>query len=229
VSEVPFPFPRLSAIYGEAFVAGVAQELAVAKAADYPSESGMDDSIRSEEGMEFHALPLDYTVFKAGVIYGPGDHMRDHLSHAFHTFPVFAFVGFKDQAIRPVAVEDFVRLLCAAVESGRLANRTIAVMEPETLTLRQAVRRVAQVVGKRPPMFPLPLWYHYPFAALVERVMKVPMVSVAQVRMLSEGLAEPHLPCEMPPDDLAPVIDFTDAQIRKGLPEPKPFSRADFI
>lgn len=172
---------------------------------------------------------LEYTVFKAGVIYGPGDHMLDHLSHAFHTFPVFAFVGFKDQPIRPVAVEDFVRLLCAAVESGRLANRTIAVMGPETLTLRQAVRRVAGVVGKRPPMFPLPLWFHYPFAALVERIMKVPMVSVAQVRMLSEGLAEPHFPCEMPPDDLAPVIDFTDAQIRKGLPEPKPFGRADLI
>ena len=30
---------------------------------------------------------LDYTVFKCGVIYGRGDHMLDHLSHAFYTFP----------------------------------------------------------------------------------------------------------------------------------------------
>lgn len=172
---------------------------------------------------------LDYTVFKAGVVYGPGDHMLDHLSHAFHTFPVFAFVGFKDQAIRPVAIEDMVRLLCAAVEGDRLARRTFAVLGPETLSLRQAVRRVASVVGKQPPMFPLPLWFHYPFAALVERVMKVPMVSVAQIRMLSEGLAEPHPPCEMPPDDLAPAIAFTDTQIRKGLPKPKPFGLADLV
>lgn len=172
---------------------------------------------------------LDFTVFKAGVVYGSGDHMLDHLSHAFHTFPVFAFVGFKDQAIRPVAVEDMVRLMCAAVEGERLAQRTIAVLGPETLTLRQAVRRVANAVGKRPPMLPLPLWFHYPFAALVERLMKVPMVSVAQVRMLSEGLAEPHYPCELPPDDLTPTIAFSDAQIRQGLPKPKPFGRADFI
>lgn len=70
---------------------------------------------------------------------------------------------------------------------------------------------------------------HYPSAALVERVMKVPMVSVAQICMLSEGLAEPHPPCELPPDDLAPAIAFTDTQIRKGLPKPKPFGLADLV
>jgi hypothetical protein len=78
-------------------------------------------------------------------------------------------------------------------------------------------------------MFPLPLWFHYPFAALVERIMKVPMVSVAQIRMLSEGLAEPYLPCELPPDDLAPSTAFTHEQIAKGLPKPKPFGLADLI
>jgi uncharacterized protein YbjT (DUF2867 family) len=172
---------------------------------------------------------LDYTVLKAGVIYGPGDHMLDHLSHAFHTFPVFAFVGLKDQAIRPVAVEDMVRLMCAAVEGERLARRTIAVLGPETLSLRQSVRRVAKVIGKQPPMFPLPLWFHYPFAFIVERIMKIPMVSVAQIRMLSEGLAEPHLPCELPPADLAPSTAFTNEQIAKGLPKPKPFGQGDLI
>ena len=32
---------------------------------------------------------LDWTILKAGVIYGRGDHMLDHLSHAFHAFPIF--------------------------------------------------------------------------------------------------------------------------------------------
>jgi REP element-mobilizing transposase RayT len=36
---------RLSALYGEAFVAGVAQELADARAGDYTSESGMDEAV----------------------------------------------------------------------------------------------------------------------------------------------------------------------------------------
>jgi putative transposase len=37
---------RLSAIYGEAFVAGVAQELADARAAIYTSERGMNEAVR---------------------------------------------------------------------------------------------------------------------------------------------------------------------------------------
>lgn len=45
---------------------------------------------------------LDNTVIKAGVVYGRGDHMLDHLSHAFHTFPVFALVGLKDKTVRPL-------------------------------------------------------------------------------------------------------------------------------
>lgn len=42
------------------------------------------------------ASGLTYTILKAGVIHGRGDHMLDHLSHALHTFPVFALVGLRD-------------------------------------------------------------------------------------------------------------------------------------
>lgn len=172
---------------------------------------------------------LDYTVFKAGVIYGRGDHMLDHLSHAFHTFPIFGFVGFRDRPVRPVAIEDMVRLLVVAATTDELVRKSIAVLGPEELTLRAAVRRVAKVVGKRLLMFPLPLWFHYAFAALIERLMVVPMVSNAQIRMLHEGLAESEPPGELPPDDLAPRLAFTEEQIRRGLPPAKPFGRADLV
>ena len=98
---------------------------------------------------------------------------------------------------------------------------------PEQLTLRQVVRRVARVVGRRPLMFPLPVWFHYVLGWCVERIMAVPLVSVAQVRMLDEGLAEPAPPCDSVPPDLAPQTAFTEEQIRKGLPPPGPFSWRD--
>lgn len=161
---------------------------------------------------------LDHAVFKCGVIYGRGDHMLDHLSHAFHTFPLFAFVGFKDKNIRPNAVEDVARLVAAYVTGNVLSGKTVAVLGPEELTLRQAVRRVAQVVDKKPLMFPLPVWFHYVLGWFVERIMTVPLVSVAQVRMLSEGLSEPAQPCELLPPELAPKIAFSEQQIRDGLP-----------
>jgi uncharacterized protein YbjT (DUF2867 family) len=170
---------------------------------------------------------LDYTVLKCGVIYGEGDHMLNHLSHAFYTFPVFAFVGFRDKPIRPNAVEDVARIVKACVVDGALSRKTVAVLGPDELTLRQAVRRVASVVGRRPLMFPMPVWFHRVLGWGLERMMKVPMVSSAQVRMLDEGLAEPAPACELVPPELAPQIRFTTEQIRKGLPERGPFTFRD--
>jgi NADH dehydrogenase len=170
---------------------------------------------------------LNYTVFKCGVIYGKGDHMLDHLSHAFHTFPVFAFVGFKDKPIRPNAVEDVARIVKAALVDGALPRQTVAVIGPEQMTLREAVCRVARVVGRRPLMFSLPVWFHYALGWCVEKIMAVPLVSVAQVRMLSEGLAEPCSPCDALPPSLAPKTPFSVEQIRKGLPRPGPFGWRD--
>jgi uncharacterized protein YbjT (DUF2867 family) len=170
---------------------------------------------------------LDYTILKAGVIYGPGDHMLDHLSHAFHTFPVFAFAGFEDKLIRPTAVEDVAGIMKASLMGGALSRQTVAVIGPEEMTLHQAVRRVARVAGRKPFLFPLPVWFHYAFAGCVERIMVVPLVSVAQVRMLSEGLTEASPPCDPLPAALAPKIPFSDDQIRRGLPPPKPFQLSD--
>lgn len=170
---------------------------------------------------------LDYTVFKCGVIYGKGDHMLDHLSHGFYTFPIFAFVGFTDKKIRPTAIEDLARIIKASLVDGALSKQTVAVMGPEEMTLRQAVKRVARVVGKRPLMFPMPLWFHYALGWLVERVMKTPLVSTAQVRMLSEGMTEPLPQCDALLPEFAPEIPFSEDQIRKGLPAPGPFRRSD--
>jgi NADH dehydrogenase len=169
------------------------------------------------------ASGLDYTILKCGVIYGKGDHMLDHLSHAFYTFPLFAFVGFKDKPIRPAAVEDIACIVKASLVAGALSKQTVAVLGPEELALRQAVRRVACVVGKKPVMFRMPVWFHYILGWIVERVMRTPVVSVAQVRMLSEGLTEPNPPCAALPAELAPAIRFSENQIRSGLPPGGPF------
>ena len=170
---------------------------------------------------------LDYTVIKAGMVYGRGDHMLDHLSHALHTFPIFAMVGFKEKGIRPLAVDDLVEVLFASLIENRLSRRTVAITGAEELFLSEAVRRVARVTGNRIRMLRAPVWSHYALARFWEWTMKVPLVARAQVRILSEGVVEPALPCDPLPLDLVPKRKFTDEQIRKGLPEPGPFTLRD--
>jgi len=170
---------------------------------------------------------LDYTIIKAGVVYGRGDHMLDHLSHALHTFPMFALVGLKEQGVRPLAVEDLVHVMRAALIDRRLKRQTIALLGAEEIYLSEAVRRVAEVVGKQPLMFPLPVWCHQLMARVFENTMKVPLVSLAQVRILSEGVVEPGSPVVPVPYDLVPTRRFTTEQIRNGLPQPGPFCVGD--
>ena len=129
--------------------------------------------------------------------------------------------------MRPNAVEDVARIVRMSIVDGALSRQTVPVMGPEQLTLREAVRRVARVVGRKPLMFPMPGWFHYTLGWCLERVMRVPMVSVAQVRILSEGLAEPAPTYDRMPVELAPRLPFSEEQIRKGLPARGPFTRQD--
>jgi NADH dehydrogenase len=170
---------------------------------------------------------LDYTIIKAGVIYGRGDHMLDHLSHALHTFPVFALVGLKQKSVRPLAIEDLVHVVRASLIDRRLKRQTIALVGPEEMYLTEAVRRVAEVVGKQPFMFPLPVFCHQLMAGVFELTMKIPLTSLAQIRILSEGIVEPSTPVAPLPYDLVPTRRFTSEQIRSGLPQPGPFCVGD--
>ena len=170
---------------------------------------------------------LEYTIIKAGVVYGRGDHMLDHLSHALHTFPVFALVGLEEKSVRPLAIEDLVHVMRAALVDRRLKRQTIALLGAEEIYLSEAVRRVAEVVGKQPLMFPLPVWCHQLMAQVFELTMKTPLTSLAQIRILSEGVVEPASPVVPVPYDLIPTRRFTAEQIRNGLPEPKPFCVGD--
>ncbi len=170
---------------------------------------------------------LDYTIFKAGMVYGRGDHMLDHLSHAFYTFPLLPTVGLREKRIRPLAVQDLVRIMTVAMSDGRFSRKTIAITGAEELYLSEAARRVARVLDKKIIVLPAPVWSQYVMAEIFEWIMKVPLVAKAQVRILAEGVVEPALPCFSVPSDLAPALQFTEDQIRSGLPEPGAFGVQD--
>ena len=171
---------------------------------------------------------LTYSILKAGVIHGRGDHMLDHLSRAFHSLPVFGLVGLHEQPVRPVAVDDVARLLeAAALGDPRLADRTIAVLGPEELTLEAAVRRVAAATGRHPLFIRLPVAAHRLLASLLEMVMTIPLIARAQVEILAEGVVDPLPFADEPPPDLAPRTPFSVEFIRAGLPAAGGFSRAD--
>lgn len=169
---------------------------------------------------------LDFTVLKPGMIYGRGDHLVDHLSRTVRTIPFFPTVGLRPRPIRPIPVRDFVDVVEAAVRD-RLSRQTVAVLGAEQLSLADAVRRVARLVGRRVLVFRLPVWVHVVFAQVFEWAMRVPLLAKAQVRMLAEGVYRVPAGLDPLPADLVPRTRFTDEEILRAIPDARGFGWRD--
>ena len=166
------------------------------------------------------ASKLNFTILKAGLVYGPGDHLLNNLSNLFRKMPIFAAVGLREKNVRLVAVEDLVDVIRASLDESRFARQTVAVLGPEEFPFSQAARRIAKAMGK-PSLIvlPFPVFFHRILAFISERFMPKPLITKSQVQMLADGISKPTLESVPLPDDLKPKTLFTEEQIRKGLPK----------
>ena len=166
------------------------------------------------------ASKLNFTILKAGLVYGQGDHLLNNLSNLFRKMPVFAAVGLREKSVRLVAVEDLVDVIRASLDENRFSRQTVAVLGPEEFPFSQAARRIARAMGK-PSLIvlPFPVFFHRILAFVSEKFMPKPLITKSQVQMLADGISKPTLESVPLPDELKPKTLFTEEQIRKGLPK----------
>jgi nucleoside-diphosphate-sugar epimerase len=166
------------------------------------------------------ASTLNFTILKAGLVYGQGDHLLHNLSNLFRKMPVFAAVGLREKTVRLVAVEDLVDVIRASLDEDHFARQTVAVLGPEEFPFSQAARQIAKAMGK-PSLIvlPFPVFFHRILAFFSERFMPKPLITKSQVQMLADGISQPTLESVQLPDELKPKTLFTEEQIRKGLPK----------
>lgn len=162
---------------------------------------------------------LSHAVLKPGLVYGPGDQLLHNVARSLATVPLFPRVGIGRRRVRPLAVEDLVDVLEAAIVDDRPTDRTVPVVGPEEVTVSELVRRIGTAVGRRPLIVPAPVLGQYAIAWLQEKTLEAPIVTRAGIRMLAEGATEsaPDGACDPLPDDLEPNRAFTVERIRAGL------------
>lgn len=167
------------------------------------------------------ASKLNYTILKAGLVYGQGDHLLHNLGNLLRKLPVFATVGLRERTVRLVAVEDLVKIISAALlDEKRLSRQTVAAIGPEEFPFSTAARRISRAMGK--PILlvlPFPVFFQRLLAWFSERFMPKPLITKSQVQMLADGISKPLPDSQMLPEDMAPKTLFSEEQIRKGLPK----------
>jgi len=152
---------------------------------------------------------MEAVIVNPSAVFGAGDWYRTAKGLVAHLgwgglVPVIA------GGLNAVHIDDVVAGHLAAVERGRSGERYI--LGGENLTLSALLRITAQVVGRRPPRFPIPL-------------RAVPLLR----RLLQPAPARLRLPIEPSLLWLAGYFFFYDtrkAQVELGLPPAKPYRQA---
>ncbi len=109
----------------------------------------------AEEHIRKAGVP--HTIVRSSLIYGPEDHFTTDLVNLMRFLPgIFLIPGDGQTNIQPLWVEDLVACLLWAMDNPETINETYEVGGSEYFTLRQALARIMEVVGKRRLLVSMP-------------------------------------------------------------------------
>ena len=153
--------------------------------------AGLSEHLRSRRDVETALATggVAVTTLRAAMIIGAGSASFEILRYLVERLPIMVTPRWVDTRCQPIAVDDALRYLVAAVESPSTAGRTLDIGGPEVKSYREILDIVAEELGlRRRLVLPVPvltprlssLWIHL-----------VPPLSAAIARPLAEGLRNP--------------------------------------
>jgi uncharacterized protein YbjT (DUF2867 family) len=131
---------------------------------------------------------LAWTIFRPGLIYGPGDHATEKLAALTRWLPVLPLIGDGRARIQPVAVETVAHCLLAAVKNDDAIGKTYDLCDPDTLTWNELYEKVTRACGRPRPTLRIPFALARLPAWFFERTLAAPPFTRDQLRMLQEDI-----------------------------------------
>jgi uncharacterized protein YbjT (DUF2867 family) len=165
----PVEVPAEGLTYDEYDRKGTEHLVAAAEAAGvrrfvYVSGAGAGEG-RTEEWMvakdraeaAVRGSALDWTIVRPSWVYGPGDRSLNKFAMIARWLPVVPLTSLGGNRVRPVHVDDVAEVIARCIDLPEASGQTIGVGGPEFLTMRQVVRTMLAVMGKRRLILPTPV------------------------------------------------------------------------
>lgn len=140
---------------------------------------------RHEVGDVLRESGVPVTEFRAAVIVGAGSLSFEMIHHLANRLPVMICPRWVVTRTQPIAVDDVLSYLVAALASAESAGRVIDIGGPEVLTYRDMMLRVAQALGLKRWLIKVPVLTPRLSSYWVGLVTPVP---IKPARALIEGL-----------------------------------------
>ncbi|MCQ2370921.1 MAG: hypothetical protein MJ058_02565 [Akkermansia sp.] len=118
----------------------------------------------------------------------------NNMAWTLRHLPAAATFGLGRYRLQPIHVQDFAELALREAESGE-QHRIVNATGPETYTFRELWRMLAQGMGLRRPVLPVPAW----FGLLAARVPGSIVGDVMLTRDEIAGLSQDRLAVDCPP------------------------------
>jgi nucleoside-diphosphate-sugar epimerase len=142
---------------------------------------------RAERAFAESALPG--IMLHPTMIYGAqGENNVQRLAEIIRRFRVIPLPA-DSSLVQPVHLDDLVACLCAALTRFDLPKKEIVVAGPVPMTYRAMVRAIADAIGVRAVIVPVPRWAALAAASLGTALLRAPPIRPDEIRRLSEDKA----------------------------------------
>lgn len=123
-----------------------------------PPATGLSKHLASrlevERALGCYGTPV--TAVRASIVVGPGGSSFDILTQLNRRLPAMVTPAWSLTKTQPIALDDLIRILVACAEGEPPAR--IEAGGPDVLTYKEMLRVVGEILGKRRPMFNVPLF-----------------------------------------------------------------------
>ena len=110
----------------------------------------------AERRVRERAGPVEWTIYRPSVIFGPGDSFLNRFAALLAAVPWVFPLAMPDAKLQPVHVDDVVEALHRGVDGSAPSGATLELGGPRVVTLREVVRFVADATGQRRVILGLP-------------------------------------------------------------------------
>jgi len=141
---------------------------------------------KGEEEVRQSGIP--FCILRPSLIFGEGDGFVTQMMATMRSAPLLRPVpGDGTPKFRPISVEDVTTCFARALTHEAATNQAIDLGGADELTLNEVLAEIARCAGVRKPALHIPLPLMFAGAAVAQKLLKNPPVTVDQLRMLREG------------------------------------------
>ncbi|MEE9130432.1 MAG: NAD(P)H-binding protein [Phycisphaerales bacterium] len=145
---------------------------------------------------------LSYAILRPAVLFGHEDILINNIAWMLRKLPIFGVFGNGRYRLQPMYVEDFADL--AVHQAAQSQNVIIDTIGPETFTFRELVKTIAQAIGVRRLIVPVPPALGFALGWLLGRIKGDVIITRQEIR----GLMDDLLYVDSPPAGSTKLSDW---------------------